>query len=49
MIELSTKNKKTGLKAGERVVETVAKNDMYGLPGLFHLELVNLMDYIIQS
>ena len=43
---LSTKNKKTGLKAGERVVENIAKDDMYGLPGLYHLELVNYEAYI---
>ena len=43
---LATKNKKTGLKAGERVVENVATDDMYGLPGLYHLELINYESYI---
>ena len=43
---LATKNKKTGLKAGERVVKNVARDDMYGLPGLYHLELVNYESYI---
>ena len=42
----ATKNKKTGLKAGERVVENVSNDDRYGLPGLYHLELLNYESYI---
>ena len=43
---LTTNNKKTGLKAGARVVENVSKDDIYGLPGIFHLELVNYESYV---
>lgn len=38
---LSFDNKKTGKKAGNRMVHDTFKDEMYGLPGLFHLELVN--------
>ncbi|MBO5898629.1 MAG: hypothetical protein J6R04_06430 [Clostridia bacterium] len=39
-------NKKTGIKAGERIVDGILKTDRYGLPGLFHLELLNYQTYI---
>ena len=39
-------NKKTGLIAGTRVIDGVTKNDMYGLSGFFHLELLNYKAYI---
>ena len=43
---LSFKNKKTGKTAGDRMVSATIKDEMYGLPGLFHLELVNYEAYI---
>ncbi|MBR4891505.1 MAG: hypothetical protein IKU15_09525 [Clostridia bacterium] len=43
---LAAENKKTGLKAGERVVNDMANDDMYGLPGYFNLELMNYKSYI---
>ena len=39
-------NRKTGSKAGNRVVQEVSKDYMFGLPGYFHLELVNYEAYI---
>ena len=34
-------NRKTGAIASKRVITEVSKDDMYGLMGLFHLELIN--------
>ena len=39
-------NRKTGLKAGERIVAEMSKDDHYGLPGLFHLNLLNFEAFI---
>ena len=43
---LTSNNKKTGLKAGERMIDSVSKDNEYSYPGLFHLELVNYEAYI---
>ena len=43
---LSNENKKTGARASKRVVEKVAKDEQYGLPGLFYLELLNYQMFI---
>lgn len=34
-------NRKTGVIASKRVISELSKDDMYGLVGLFHLELIN--------
>lgn len=39
-------NKKTGLKAGERLMVNLSDIEAYRLPGLFHLELINYDSYI---
>ena len=43
---LPNENKKTGMKAGKRVVKEISKDDMYGLSGFFHLELLNYDSFI---
>lgn len=43
---LSYENKKTGARAGKRVVETISGEEMFGLPGFFHLELLNYESFI---
>lgn len=43
---LAQGNKKTGAVAGTRMVNDVARTDMYGLPGYFHLSLINYHEYI---
>lgn len=39
-------NRKTGATAGKRIITDVSADDMYGLPGLFHLEILNYEAYI---
>lgn len=39
-------NKKTGSKASNRIVAEVSKDKHYGLPGHFHLELLNFESFI---
>ena len=39
-------NRKTGSKAGKRVVQEVLKDDTFGLPGFFHLRLINYEAYL---
>lgn len=38
---ISFTNRKTGANASKRIIAEVSKDDMYGLMGLFHLELIN--------
>lgn len=39
-------NRKTGAIAGSRVITNISKDETYGEPGLFHLELVNYTAFI---
>lgn len=39
-------NKKTGSNANKRIVTDVSKDDNYGMPGFFHLELLNYESFI---
>lgn len=42
----SVSNRKTGATAGRRIISDVSTDDMYGLPGLLHLELINYEAFI---
>ena len=41
-------NKKTGAKASERVTKNVKKDEAFGLPGFFHLQLINFESFMAE-